>query len=424
MSTLLAANRGRRVQPNQDRLAGERFCFETKPGLAAGTEAYYALPRVLSGTLTVDSGVSDNSPPQCMMSTMYKTNAVERWKSISPVRKHDLVLTKSIMSTEENPSRTRLRFIHSPRLRTTSTNHNASVHKPKAPSIPPPPPAKVCGIPFPKGDYCLRNAAPISVRQPIIKGLLSAVASSLHRRRRQNVGDGFGTHTEFQRIFDSETLDQPHIEAIQRQIESMEKDRYDPQKQQPHAPAVKPTGKSKFVAEFERDVRVRRREMAPLRLAEVKSSNAGVLDKIRKYVPITNSLPLPRLDPAETLALQESPELLTTVEKSVEEIAEEQSYAAAQDAKVAFRAKLAREFFYATKHGDVDTVRLLLRKDPALVSQTDHLCQTPLHFAMKNGDGGMVKLLLEHGADEEAKDIVSFIRMGNVMRSSRGLRGR
>ncbi len=62
------------------------------------------------------------------------------------------------------------------------------------------------------------------------------------------------------------------------------------------------------------------------------------------------------------------------------------------------------EFFTAVQSGDTDRVRALLTSDPALIRVKDADGATALHFATEQGHREMVKLLLEHGADLNARD--------------------
>ena len=62
------------------------------------------------------------------------------------------------------------------------------------------------------------------------------------------------------------------------------------------------------------------------------------------------------------------------------------------------------EFFTAVQSGDTERVRALLTSEPALVRAKDADGATALHFATEQGNREMVRLLLEHGADINARD--------------------
>lgn len=62
------------------------------------------------------------------------------------------------------------------------------------------------------------------------------------------------------------------------------------------------------------------------------------------------------------------------------------------------------EFFTAIQSGDTGRVRELLTSDPALVRVKDAEGATALHYAAEHGHREIVKLLLERGADINARD--------------------
>ena len=65
-------------------------------------------------------------------------------------------------------------------------------------------------------------------------------------------------------------------------------------------------------------------------------------------------------------------------------------------------------FFAACAEGDVERLRALIAADPALVQSANtnqpHGGWTPLHAAARHGQVGAVRLLLEHGADPNARE--------------------
>ena len=62
------------------------------------------------------------------------------------------------------------------------------------------------------------------------------------------------------------------------------------------------------------------------------------------------------------------------------------------------------EFFTAVQSGDTGRVRALLTSDPALSRAKDADGATALHYATEHGRREIVQLLLEHGADINARD--------------------
>jgi ankyrin repeat protein len=64
----------------------------------------------------------------------------------------------------------------------------------------------------------------------------------------------------------------------------------------------------------------------------------------------------------------------------------------------------ADEIHDAAKQGNLDKVRSLVEKDPALVAAKDKGGQTPLHWAAASGNVDLVRYLLDKGAAVEAKN--------------------
>ena len=64
----------------------------------------------------------------------------------------------------------------------------------------------------------------------------------------------------------------------------------------------------------------------------------------------------------------------------------------------------SEEFFKAVQSGDTVRVRELLTSDPVLVRAKDADGAIALHYATEHGHREIVKLLLEHGADINARD--------------------
>jgi len=68
---------------------------------------------------------------------------------------------------------------------------------------------------------------------------------------------------------------------------------------------------------------------------------------------------------------------------------------------------LRRDFFAAAAAGDIRTAKAMLAAQPLLVdARPDNESRTPLIVATWRNRAGMVKFLLEHGADLEAEDYV------------------
>ena len=64
----------------------------------------------------------------------------------------------------------------------------------------------------------------------------------------------------------------------------------------------------------------------------------------------------------------------------------------------------SREIFKAAKKGDVAAIRKLLAADPSLVHARDQEGSTPLHWAAWRGQVEAARLLLEAGADVNARN--------------------
>jgi ankyrin repeat protein len=69
----------------------------------------------------------------------------------------------------------------------------------------------------------------------------------------------------------------------------------------------------------------------------------------------------------------------------------------------------AGELHDAVQAGDVDTVKTLLASDVD-IDETDYSTGTALHVAVGQGSGNIVKLLIDHGADIEAKSELNDAR--------------
>jgi ankyrin repeat protein len=63
----------------------------------------------------------------------------------------------------------------------------------------------------------------------------------------------------------------------------------------------------------------------------------------------------------------------------------------------------------ACDHGDLETVKEMVKKDPSLVHAKNNYEWTPLHYASVNGHLAMVEFLVANGADVNTKD-----RWGNT----------
>jgi len=69
-----------------------------------------------------------------------------------------------------------------------------------------------------------------------------------------------------------------------------------------------------------------------------------------------------------------------------------------------FSTEHAKQIIKAAKAGDVDAARALLQACPAIIDAHDTDGSTPLHCASWKGHAEMVTLLLDAGADIQAKN--------------------
>jgi len=72
----------------------------------------------------------------------------------------------------------------------------------------------------------------------------------------------------------------------------------------------------------------------------------------------------------------------------------------------AFERAGSATFIAAAKEGDLKTMQRLLEKNRFYVFDYDNLHQTALHWAAKRNNKDAIELLVEHGANVNAQDIV------------------
>jgi ankyrin repeat protein len=71
----------------------------------------------------------------------------------------------------------------------------------------------------------------------------------------------------------------------------------------------------------------------------------------------------------------------------------------ALDAHVRPTSDLSRQLLAAVFLGDVERLRSMLSRHPHLATTSDGRGDQPIHHAARNGDTSIVRLLIEHGAD-------------------------
>jgi ankyrin repeat protein len=75
----------------------------------------------------------------------------------------------------------------------------------------------------------------------------------------------------------------------------------------------------------------------------------------------------------------------------------------------------------AVEVGGLDRVRMLLRENPECVNVRDDVGSTPLHYPCTNTPHGpeIIELLIEHGADVNAKDNAGCTPVDQMLRNGR-----
>ena len=75
----------------------------------------------------------------------------------------------------------------------------------------------------------------------------------------------------------------------------------------------------------------------------------------------------------------------------------------------------------AVKYGGLDRVRTLLRENPECVNAKDDEGCTPLHYPFQDTQHGveMIELLIEHGADVNARDNAGHTPVDQMLRNGR-----
>ncbi len=77
--------------------------------------------------------------------------------------------------------------------------------------------------------------------------------------------------------------------------------------------------------------------------------------------------------------------------------------------------------FAAVRAGNREAVREVLERSPESAAARDQDGATPLHYATESGDRGIVAMLLDAGADLNARDLPHATRMVEGTARSMGI---
>jgi len=369
---LLTTSRSQRPAKTSTKLARERFNFEKTVDFCK-----HEFPMIpTENYLTVDSDIFNESNA---FSCTSQPNAVNRWKSVDPLkerRKRLFLKTGSGFLSPRQPLSPRTestnsenyktRFIKSPRLLTGSV-----ISSPKAQSVKNVLSQGKCEKYQKKSDNEIKNA-------------LKKVGSRIKQRRTFDEANSLLKGDQFLQLFNSECLDKPRLDAIKIIVDKLQRDNFVVDEEKHIAVAIKPVKTlspsakaAKLIADFEADVKSRIDKQNPARLIDGKNIRVSSIDRIKKYVP--QSI-LKEINTGEQKFIRTNISrtrlkvMYENIENGMQNVIDIQTEGKIlQDTKQPYKNSMARDFFYVVKQGDLEQVKQFLKFNPELINENDHV---------------------------------------------------